>query len=44
MCQPVRCSCGKTTWSGCGEHIAEVQAIVPAEQWCAGHQDATEDN
>ncbi|GAB2514608.1 hypothetical protein GCM10027167_16450 [Nocardia heshunensis] len=37
MCQPVPCeSCGKTTWSGCGEHIAEVKAVVPADQWCEG--------
>ncbi|APA98467.1 hypothetical protein NS506_04419 [Nocardia seriolae] len=40
VCQPVPCeSCGKTTWSGCGEHIAEVKAVVPADQWCEGHED-----
>lgn len=38
MCQPVPCTiCGKTTWKGCGDHIAEVQAHVPADQWC-GHE------
>lgn len=38
MCMPVRCEiCGKTTWAGCGEHIDEVRATVPAEQWCDGH-------
>lgn len=38
MCRPVRCrTCGKTTWAGCGEHIAEVRALVPASQWCDGH-------
>jgi len=31
--------CGKTTWAGCGEHIADVQAQVPADQWCPGHND-----
>jgi hypothetical protein len=29
--------CGKTTWSGCGQHIAQVKARVPAGQWCDGH-------
>ena len=40
MCQAVRCrTCGKTTWRGCGRHVAQVQARVPADQWCAGHQE-----
>ncbi len=38
MCSPITCSvCGKTTWSGCGQHVASVQARVPADQWCGGH-------
>ena len=38
MCQAIRCRrCGKTTWSGCGAHIAAVKAGVPDEQWCPGH-------
>jgi hypothetical protein len=38
MCHAVRCRiCGKTTWSGCGRHIDEVRAQVPAAQWCDGH-------
>lgn len=38
MCHPVRCrTCGKTTWAGCGAHVAAVQAMVPPAQWCAGH-------
>ena len=38
MCYPVPCRvCGKTTWAGCGAHIAEVKAQVPPAQWCAGH-------
>lgn len=37
MCRAVRCRvCGNTTWSGCGQHIAQVKARVPADQWCAG--------
>ncbi|MFI6869255.1 hypothetical protein [Nocardia sp. NPDC050406] len=40
MCYPVTCrSCGKTTWDGCGEHVADVRATVPAQQWCEGHGD-----
>ncbi|NYF98199.1 hypothetical protein [Janibacter cremeus] len=35
MCQPARCAnCGKTTWTGCGEHVADVKAQVRAEDWC----------
>ncbi len=38
MCSPVRCrTCGKTTWSGCGAHVAQLRARVPADQWCEGH-------
>ncbi|QBF47475.1 hypothetical protein EXU32_15185 [Janibacter limosus] len=35
VCRPVRCQqCGKTTWSGCGEHVADVRAQIPAANWC----------
>ncbi|MBF6176630.1 hypothetical protein [Nocardia blacklockiae] len=38
MCNPVRCTvCGKTTWSGCGRHVAQVKAAVPPDRWCPGH-------
>ncbi|HBX82670.1 MAG TPA: hypothetical protein DEH05_16530 [Propionibacteriaceae bacterium] len=38
MCRPVACrTCGKTTWAGCGQHVAMVKASVPASQWCSGH-------
>jgi hypothetical protein len=38
MCRAVKCRiCGKTTWAGCGSHIAAVKAGVPAGQWCDGH-------
>jgi len=42
MCQPVPCrTCGnKITWQGCGDHVAEVRAQVPAEMWCEGHAEA----
>lgn len=39
MCRPVSCkTCGKTTWAGCGQHIDDVKATVPADQWCPGHE------
>lgn len=38
MCRPVTCkTCGKTTWAGCGNHVAQVKASVPAGRWCPGH-------
>ncbi|MCA0294334.1 MAG: hypothetical protein LCH96_03270 [Actinobacteria bacterium] len=38
MCSPTTCrTCGKTTWTGCGQHVASVKARVPADQWCDGH-------
>ena len=41
MCSPVRCSsCGKTTWAGCGQHVDQVKASVPASQWCTCDRNA----
>jgi hypothetical protein len=41
MCYPARCkTCLKTTWAGCGKHVADVKAGVPADQWCPGHEDS----
>jgi len=38
MCRAVKCrTCGKTTWSGCGQHVAQVKAGVPVDNWCTGH-------
>jgi hypothetical protein len=38
MCHAVRCrNCGKTTWSGCGAHVQQVMARVPADDRCGGH-------
>lgn len=43
MCRPVSCKvCGKTTWAGCGEHVSQVKAMVPANQWCGGNHSAEE--
>ncbi|MCK9793653.1 hypothetical protein M1843_07835 [Isoptericola sp. 4D.3] len=40
MCYPVTCQeCGRTTWSGCGQHVDDVRAAVPAAQWCPGHDE-----
>lgn len=42
MCRPVTCRvCGKTTWAGCGQHIAAVKATVPPDQWCDQQHDAS---
>ena len=39
MCYAVACrKCGKTTWSGCGQHVDQVMRGVPAAQRCQGHQ------
>lgn len=41
MCRPVACkTCKKTTWAGCGQHVAAVKAMVPPANWCDGHADA----
>lgn len=38
MCKAVTCrTCGKATWEGCGQHVDEALAGVPAEQRCEGH-------
>lgn len=43
MCRAVTCKvCGKTTWAGCGQHIASVKAGVPRGQWCDGKHTAEE--
>lgn len=45
MCHPTTCTtCGKTTWSGCGLHIAQVRTLVPTDQWCTGHETSTSVN
>jgi hypothetical protein len=38
MCYAVTCKkCGKTTWSGCGQHVDQVMRGVPRAQRCEGH-------
>ena len=39
MCRAVTCrTCGKTTWAGCGQHVEQALAGVPATQRCPGHE------
>jgi hypothetical protein len=43
MCHAKNCrTCGKTTWAGCGQHVAQVKARVPAQDWCGGQHTAAE--
>jgi hypothetical protein len=38
MCTPVHCrTCGKVTWAGCGAHVDELRAKIPAGEWCHEH-------
>ena len=38
-----RCkTCGKTTWAGCGQHVGQVKAGVPAKDWCNGQHTPAE--
>lgn len=38
MCRPVKCrQCDRITWAGCGAHVDQVRATVPADNWCDGH-------
>lgn len=35
MCSPATCrNCGKTTWTGCGQHANQVMASVPKNDRC----------
>jgi hypothetical protein len=41
MCSRVMCrSCNKVTYSGCGQHLAEVFAGVPKDKRCTCHEKA----
>lgn len=43
MCSPTKCRvCNKTTWTGCGQHVGAVKAMIPANQWCDGKHTADE--
>ena len=38
MCRRTTCRrCGKATWAGCGQHVDQVLAGVPAADRCPGH-------
>ena len=38
MCRAATCGkCGKITWAGCGQHVEQVMAGVPASRRCPGH-------
>ncbi len=38
MCARTTCrSCGKPTWSGCGNHVERALRGVPQSQRCQGH-------
>ncbi len=38
MCRAVTCrKCGKASWAGCGQHVNQVLAGIPASRRCAGH-------
>lgn len=40
MCSAATCRrCGKTTWAGCGQHVKQVMAGVPAKQRCTCEAD-----
>lgn len=42
MCRAVTCeTCGKTTWAGCGQHVADVMRHVSSAQRCGGHEKTT---
>jgi hypothetical protein len=41
MCQRTTCrTCGKATWTGCGQHVETALAGVPQSQRCPGHEEA----
>jgi hypothetical protein len=43
MCRRVSCdSCGKPTFKGCGDHVEQVLANVPADQRCRCREQAKE--
>ena len=35
MCRRAHCyTCGNVTWAGCGQHVSQVMAGVPADDRC----------
>lgn len=44
MCYPILCPrCGKTTWDGCGLHVADVMSTVAQDQQCRCDTDPSAD-
>ncbi|MFN8620418.1 MAG: hypothetical protein U0869_06695 [Chloroflexota bacterium] len=38
MCARTTCrTCGKPTWSGCGNHVEQALAGIPKSERCQGH-------
>lgn len=38
MCRAITCkTCGKQTWTGCGQHVDQVMAGIPESARCPGH-------
>lgn len=38
MCESVQCPvCGKTTWTGCGDHVRDVLRGTRRRDRCTGH-------
>jgi hypothetical protein len=45
MCRATDCrTCGKITWAGCGQHVAQVKATIPDDRWCPGHPEPERTN
>lgn len=39
MCRALTCrQCGKTTWTGCGQHVDRVMRDVRPADRCPGHE------
>lgn len=44
MCRKTTCrKCGKASWTGCGQHVAQVMKGIPKAQQCQGHQNDPKD-
>lgn len=42
MCSPATCpTCGKATWTGCGNHVEQALAGIPQAQRCQCQDQAT---
>ena len=39
MCSAITCRrCGKTSWTGCGQHVDQVMRGIPQRDRCQGHE------